>query len=405
MKEGNHLTNLLIIYEEFNPTEEIVIGTLKETQKRSICDVRALKYSSITAADLCWSDVVFVIRGHMWLTAKLLMQAKRMNRYCIAYWDDDYSDPLPGLVLSPPRKAALREILSLSDAIVCPNPMLAEKLSKTVGGKQTAVFDTIVKPSEIAIVEPPSTLDPAVVRMVYAAGIGHTMFFDEIIRPVLPALCARYRGKLSITFVGVHPDLSDMQDDLSISYVDHLPLESFRSYMRQQRFDFGIAPLMEGGFFQYKYFNKFLEYASAGIPGIYSNCLPYTLVVDHEVNGVLCDNTPESWLSSMTAMIENRALRERLGACATDTIRQRFSTAGVLDRLIAAMPALRDYVAPGYKEPSILWLKIGNVFFLLRDITFYTMQHIKQDGIIDTIKGIAFHLKMRGQSRESETKI
>jgi hypothetical protein len=405
VKEGNHLTNLLIIYEEFNPTEEIVIGTLKETQERSICDVKALKYSNITAADLSWSDVVFVIRGHLWLTAKLLKQAKRMNRYCIAYWDDDYSDPLPGLVLSPPRKAAFREILFLSDVIVCPNPMLAEKLSKTVGGKRTAVFDTIVKPSEIPEVEPSPTIEPAVVRMVYAAGIGHAMFFDAIIRPVLPALCARYQGKLSITFVGVHPDLSDIQDALSITCVDQLPLEAFRSYMRQQRFDFGIAPLMEGGFFQYKYFNKFLEYASAGIPGIYSNCLPYTLVVDHEVNGLLCDNTPESWLSSMTAMIENRALRERLGACAMDTIQQRFSTAGVLDRLIEAAPAVRDYVAPRCKEPSILWLKIGNVFFLLRDIAFYTMQHIKQDGIIETIKRIAFHLKMRGQSRDSETKI
>ena len=399
------MANLLIIYEEFNPTEEIVIGTLKETQKSNICDVRALKYTSITAADLGWSDVVFVIRGHLWLTAKLLKRAKRMKRYCIAYWDDDYSDPLPGLVLSPPRKRAFREILALSDAIVCPNPMLAEKLSKTVGGKRTAILDTIVRPSVITNDEPVSSIEPDVTRMVYAAGIGHSVFFDVIVRPVLPLLCERYKGKLSITFVGVHPDLSDMPDDLNIAFVEHIPLEEFRSYMRGQRFDFGIAPLLEGGFFQYKYFNKFLEYASAGVPGIYSNCPPYTQVVEHEVNGLLCDNTPESWLAAITRLMENRSLRESLSAHANDTILQRFSTTGVLERLIAAVPALLDYAAPKERESSLLWLKIGNVFFRLQDVGFYILLRLKQVGLTGTMNRIALHLKMRKQSSVSETKI
>ncbi|MDP3446824.1 MAG: hypothetical protein Q8S22_02070, partial [Eubacteriales bacterium] len=148
------MVNLLIIFEEFNPTEEIVIGALNETQNRGICQIKALRYTTINASDLSWADAVFIIRGKLWLTARLMKLARRMNRFCIAYWDDDYSELFSGLVLSHTRAAAFRQILLLSDVIVSPNPMLAEKLSLTVGSKRTAVLDTIVEPPEATADEP-----------------------------------------------------------------------------------------------------------------------------------------------------------------------------------------------------------------------------------------------------------
>ena len=385
---------LLIVYEEFNPTEEIVIGALKEAQKRGVFEITARKCAQVTASDLSWADSVFVIRGHLWLTAQLLKRAKRMNRFCVAYWDDDYSDLMPGLVLSPAREHAFREILRLSDVIVSPNPLLAEKLAKTVGGKRTAVFDTIVRPTDGADA-PKEPEDTGLVRMVYAAGVGHTLFFDEIIRPVLPALSERFGGRLALTFVGVHPDMEGFSEPLSVTYVDHIPLKEFRALMRDGGFDFGIAPLTEGGFFQYKYFNKFLEYSVAGIPAIYSDCVPYTLVVEQGINGLLSENTPEGWLAAITQMAEDKPLRDALRAGAKQTMRRRFSPEGVIERLLAAVPELREYEAAKGKTPQLLFVKIKNLFCILLDNGYYMLRHIKQTGIVNTTKRVISRIQKR----------
>lgn len=403
-RKGNRLGKLLIVYEEFNPTEEIVIGALKEAQKRGVFEITARKCAQVTANDLVWSDSVFVIRGHLWLTAQLLKRAKRMNRFCVAYWDDDYSDLMPGLVLSPAREHAFREILRLSDVIVSPNPLLAEKLAKTVGGKRTAVFDTIVRPMDGADA-PKEPEDTGHVRMVYAAGVGHTLFFDEIIRPVLPALSERFGGRLALTFVGVHPDMEGFSEPLSVTYVDHIPLKEFRALMRDGGFDFGIAPLTEGGFFQYKYFNKFLEYSVAGIPAIYSDCVPYTLVVEQGINGLLSENTPEGWLAAITRMVEDKSLREALRVGAKQTMRRRFSPEGVIERLLTAVPELRAFESPKGKAPLLIFLRIGHVFNRLCDYGFYTMLRLKEGGVINTCKRIVSHVQVRAQAKKSEKQI
>jgi len=393
-RKGNLLGNLLIIYEQLNATEEIVIGALKEAQKRGVFEVTARSCAQVAASDLAWADSVFVIRGHLWLTAQLVKHAKRMNRFCVAYWDDDYSDPLPGLELSPMRKAAFREILRLSDVIVSPNPLLAEKLATTSGGKRTALFDTIVRQKDGADA-PKEPEDTGLVRMVYAAGIGHTLFFDEIIRPVLPALSERFGGRLSLTFVGVHPDMEGFSEQLPVAYVDHIPLKEFRALMRDGGFDFGIAPLTEGGFFQYKYFNKFLEYSVAGIPAIYSDCVPYTLIVENGINGLLSENTPEGWLAAITQMAEDKPLRDALCAGAKQTMRRRFSPEGVIERLLAAVPELREYEAAKGKTPQLLFVKIKNLFCILLDNGYYMLRHIKQTGIVNTTKRVISRIQKR----------
>ncbi|HWQ99125.1 MAG TPA: hypothetical protein VN538_13665 [Clostridia bacterium] len=386
--------NLLIIYEQLNATEEIVIGALKEAQKRGVFEVTARSCVQVTASDLAWADSVFVIRGHLWLTAQLVKLAKRLNRFCVAYWDDDYSDPLPVLALSPMRKAAFREILCLSDVIVSPNPLLAEKLATTSGSKRTALFDTIVRQKDGADA-PKEPEDTGLVRMVYAAGIGHTLFFDEIIRPALPALSECFGGRLSLTFVGVHPDMEGFSEQLSVTYVDHIPLKEFRTLMRDGGFDFGIAPLTEGGFFQYKYFNKFLEYSVAGIPAIYSDCVPYTLVVEQGINGLLSENTPEGWLAAITQMVEDKPLRDALRAGAKQTMRRRFSPEGVIERLLAAVPELREYEAPKGKAPQLLSIRIKNLFCNLLDNGYYMLRHLKQTGIVNTTKRVISRIQKR----------
>ena len=76
----------------------------------------------------------------------------------------------------------------------------------------------------------------------------------------------------------------------------------------------GYAPGTE--FHRCKHYNKYIEYAAWGIPGIYSAAEPYTQAVRDGENGLLCPNTEEGWYAAMARLIEDAALRRRLGETA-----------------------------------------------------------------------------------------
>ena len=64
-----------------------------------------------------------------------------------------------------------------------------------------------------------------------------------------------FGDKISFTFVGVRPNM----DDIECEYVSGMPLMEYRKFMREQNFDIGLAPLYENDFSKCKYFNKFIE--------------------------------------------------------------------------------------------------------------------------------------------------
>ena len=69
-------------------------------------------------------------------------------------------------------------------------------------------------------------------------------------------------------------------------------------------------PLSE--FHRCKYFNKYVEYASFGIAGIYTNCEPYIYGIKDRVNGLLVNNITEEWVSAISELIENEQLRKMI---------------------------------------------------------------------------------------------
>lgn len=78
------------------------------------------------------------------------------------------------------------------------------------------------------------------------------------------------------------------------------------------RFDIGLAPLVDGRFNQAKSDLKYLEYAMLGISVVASKVLPYEQAVRQGESGFLARN-PKDWLKQITRLIEDAGLRDRIG--------------------------------------------------------------------------------------------
>jgi glycosyltransferase involved in cell wall biosynthesis len=82
-----------------------------------------------------------------------------------------------------------------------------------------------------------------------------------------------------------------------------------------ERFDVGLAPLLDSRFNRAKSDLKILEYGICGIPAVASKVLPYVGAIDHNASGLIAAS-PKDWIKSIRRLVEDPELRSRLGAAA-----------------------------------------------------------------------------------------
>ncbi len=158
---------------------------------------------------------------------------------------------------------------------------------------------------------------------------GHSHSYDlEVIVPVLERLLKRYSkqiyfkyGKqIYLKFWGIAPP-PEIREWPYVEWLDVgiVNYEEFASYFSDQDCDIFIAPLRDNLFNRCKSHLKFLEYSALAVPGVYSRVTPYESVVENGVNGFLA-TSPQEWEQCLIRLIENRELREQIGAEAHATV-------------------------------------------------------------------------------------
>ncbi len=104
----------------------------------------------------------------------------------------------------------------------------------------------------------------------------------------------------------------------SLEHWEKLPLTSnYFNFMIDLKsfahnFNFAIAPLVDNEFNNNKSDLKFLDYTMLKIPGLYSNCLPYSDTVIHENTGILVNQDVQSWYEAMKLAIEKPSLMDNI---------------------------------------------------------------------------------------------
>lgn len=107
-----------------------------------------------------------------------------------------------------------------------------------------------------------------------------------------------------------------------------------------QLFDIGIMPLLPDAWSEGKCGFKIIQYMAVGIPAIASYTGANAAIIDHKVNGYICD-TEEQWLSALIALIRNPEKRLDMGLLARKKIENQFSIKSQKNKFIQTISDCR----------------------------------------------------------------
>jgi glycosyltransferase involved in cell wall biosynthesis len=306
------------------------------------CEFRYRDAADVTAEDLLWSDVLFLIRSGSERMNVLFNEARRLKRFIIAYWDDNPFD-VPKSSASHGSFAAMlpriTAVMKGADAAVCSTRACAEVFQHATG-REVGVLRSC------PVINPVSDWksrdrDQSGSVFGYAGSTDHWVVVQEMIFPALEELLLR---KVVFTCEIMGPDVK-VPDHLKACVVLREPIYQYEEWLKVRnslKWNFALAPLKQSAFNRCKTPNKFLEYSAAAIPCIFSEIEPYTELVVAGENGLFAGNSETSWADAISLMIRDGELRNSIAEKALRIAQAEYGCARIVPeykRLLESMGA------------------------------------------------------------------
>lgn len=165
------------------------------------------------------------------------------------------------------------------------------------------------------------------------SGSISTIKHFEMAVPVLKKIQERYPGKTEIHVVGqgsyTHPEL----DVISKNWSAATEVENL------QAFDIGIMPLPNDEWVKGKCGLKGLSYMACGVATVMAPVGVNTDIIQHDINGLLAA-TDNEWFGALSYLIENPAIRVKLGAAGRQTVVEKYSVEANKHKYLAVLKSL-----------------------------------------------------------------
>ncbi|MEW6273102.1 MAG: glycosyltransferase, partial [Thermodesulfobacteriota bacterium] len=330
------------------------------------------------ADQLAWADVVVLVRGAAPSERRILLEAQRLGRKVATYLDDDL-ERVPGdarsgyFFTSAEVRANVATIVRRAEAVLVCSERLGAELAARHGVAPVLVRQPRPprvpgEPETPAAVRTDAPAASTRVRVGFLGSVDHAHFLDELLSDPLRRLRTRLGTRLELVFCGAIPALAR-----ELGAETHEFEADFTAWRRRAlalALDVGLAPLPDTPFHRCKYFNKYLEYASLGVAGVYSDVPPSADVVRHEVTGLLCENDPAAWLAAIERLASDHALRRAIARAAWQDVEQRFSSAALLGGWRESLRRLLAHRAPAV-APDEVRLRGGPVRHALDRLAVY----------------------------------
>lgn len=307
----NQTDNLrvLLIYRRMIPS----VRLCGHCQLEYLHRLGRLEYRCVQTEKLCdsvlnWADVVVLGRLDSWQEYRLAKALSERNKYLLYILDDDLLNIPEGIssnsYYTPRRQEYVRKMIGLSNGILSPSPRLLEKYA-VPGQKRFRVVEPAIDPAQFRPHEPGSP-----VKIGFAGSLDRAGDVEEILKETLLRIHQTYGEAVRFSFFGPCPSFAQAIGAEHIPYSDSY--EDYRRTLNRLSWDIGLAPMPDSPFHACKHYNKFSEYAAAGIAGIFSDVPPYTRLREEFGLGVFCENTSEGWYSAISRLIENEQEREQI---------------------------------------------------------------------------------------------
>ncbi len=324
------MLNILLTYTALIPSVRFcALKPLSFLEKENKLKLVHKASNKITSDDLNNCDALVMVRCAENHELNMAQECKKSGRMLIYVLDDDLLNVPKEINCHPyysatPIQNNIKAIMTLCDVLWTPNPNLKNKYGD--------FFDRCVLIDEPFIGEIyQKKNNNKQIKIGFAGTATHKAFINEFLGTVLKKLKHIHGDKISIEFFGLKPDFIDEIDGTYIPYSNSY--EQYCSKMRELNWDIGLAPLEQSEFASCKYFNKYIEYSSYGIVGVYSDVQPYTFGIKNKINGMLTENSTDEWVSALSSLIENNELVKSISEYAQNELQSRFTIPSVAHKI------------------------------------------------------------------------
>ena len=189
-----------------------------------------------------------------------------------------------------------------------------------------------------------------------------------IIEEPIKEILKKYQEKVSIVFFGDTP--KRFVGHSSVKIIDFQP--NYKLYAAQLRaldVHAALTPLEDTKYNQVKSNIKWLEYSAAGIPGAYSDLTPYSDCINHEQNGLLVKNNPESWFNAIQRLLMDAENTATIIKNAHREVLERHSIENALEKYTSTINSMigRKHKTDVFSELPIAHYRLYNNILSLVD--------------------------------------
>lgn len=358
-------TNVLLVYEQFIASVRLCgYEQLRYLEEKGVIRFQCGLDVKITAKQCQWADIIVFVRSAAWLDYKIALENKKRGKIIVYVLDDDLLH-IPvhyascGYFRQAPVRRRILWFLKNSDVFASPSIYLLEKYIG-YAGRTVRIEEPCIKhgmaaeklycqkqreqKQEIGEQKAAGRKGWAnrKLKIGFAGSMDRGSEVTQILQGALVQFYRRHKNEIELEFMGAKPAFAERLGLACYPYEENYT--AYQKKMLRLEWDIGLAPMPDTNFHRAKHYNKYIEYASIGCVGIYSNVMPYTQVIRNEENGILCENTVQGWIGALEWCLHHPSecakMRENL---ALDM--ERFSLSAVSRQFAAQMPELSSYQA------------------------------------------------------------
>ena len=208
-----------------------------------------------------------------------------------------------------------------SDLVTVSNEYLKNSLSDLNGNIK--VLPNYIDDSIWTFAPPKSQQIGEAIKVGYMGGDSHKPDL-EMISKILIDVKDRYADKIGYHFYGIKPpDAILALPDTIWTPIKTYNYADFADEFQNLDVDFFLAPLVDNEFNRCKSSIKFMEYSVLGVPGIYSQVVPYNDIVENGKSGFLATSV-EEWKKYIELLVNNPTLRHQIGKNAQNLVKENY---------------------------------------------------------------------------------